>query len=86
MFVVETTEVIKLGDFFKVLSQFIQLPVLLPVKMGLHEGSDLTHTHTQSESVSAKCVDNADNYQEERRIGTVRGEAGLLPLAHSVDS
>lgn len=41
VFVVESAEVFKLGDFFEILSQFVQLPVLLSVEMGLHEGSDL---------------------------------------------
>lgn len=41
VFVVETAEVIQLGDFFEVLGQFIQLPVFLSVQVGLHEWSDL---------------------------------------------
>lgn len=56
VFVVESTEVIKLGNFFEVLSQFIQLPVFLPVKMSLHEGSDLTHTHTQNKFKKNMCI------------------------------
>lgn len=41
---VETAEVFELGDFFEVLREFIQLPVLLSVQVGLHEWSDLiTH-------------------------------------------
>lgn len=45
MFVVESTEVVKLGDFSEVLRQFIQFSVPLPVEVGLHEGSDLTQIH-----------------------------------------
>lgn len=41
VFVIEATEVFKLGDFFEVLGKFIQLPVFLSVQVGLHEWSDL---------------------------------------------
>ena len=75
MFVVESTEVIKLGDFSEVLGKFVELPVLLPVEMGLHEGPDLTHVHTKQ--VSAKCVDSSDDEGERK---------GSLPLVHSEGS
>lgn len=48
VFVVEPTEVFELCDFFEVLGQFIQLPVFLPVQVGLHEWSDLIAHRKQS--------------------------------------
>lgn len=82
MFVVQTTEVIKLGNFFEILSQFIQLPVLLPVKMGLHERSNLTHTktHTQKVRFSKKCI-----VLTMVRVTTML-TMPTVPLVHSADS
>lgn len=50
VFVVESSEVFKLGNFFEVLSKFIQLLVFLPVEVSLHEGSNLTGKHTKQVS------------------------------------
>lgn len=51
VFVVESAEVLELGDFFEVLSQFVQFPVPLPVEVGLHEGSDLTQIHNRTKEI-----------------------------------
>lgn len=64
---VESTEVVSLGNFFKVLSQFIQLPVLLPVKMGLHEGSNLIHRTNAQNKFQKKYVLNADDEKEKKK-------------------
>ena len=81
MFVVESSEVIELGDFFEVLSQFIELPVLLSVQVGLHEGSDLTHTHTHAHKIrfSVHYADNNEGQSNE-------DNAGRPPSVRSVGS
>lgn len=64
VFVVETTEVIELGDFFEVLRQFIQLPVFLSVQVGLHEWSYLI-THRKQSCIITEMI------KEEKKIITM---------------
>lgn len=59
VFVVESTEVLKLGDFFEVFRQFIQLPVLFPVKVGFHERANL-NTNTCNRNFRKACVSLAE--------------------------
>lgn len=85
VFVVESTEVLKLGNFFEVLSQFVQLPVLLPVEMGLHEGPDLSNTDTHKTRFSNMWAWSWQWWGREEARHSDSG-AGRLPSVHSVDS
>lgn len=85
VFVVESTEVLKLGNFFEVLSQFIQLPVLLPVEMSLHEGPDLSNTDTHKTSFSNMWAQSWQWWGREHSQHS-DGDAGRLPSVRSVDS
>lgn len=69
---VEPREIVELGNLSKVLRQLVQLLVLLPVQMGLHEGADLVRTHmhkhtdTQTQH-SYFCLTRWQQLREEER-------------------
>lgn len=79
---VEPREIVELGNLSKVLRQLVQLLVLLPVQMGLHEGADLVRTHMH------KHTDTTQLFLPHTLATVKRGRAedGHEPSIHSVGS
>lgn len=85
VFVVETTEVVELGDFFEVLRQFVQLPVFISVQVGLHEWSDLITNRKLSciiLEMTSKSVDNEDDATDLQSVLWIHKEVPSNVVKH----